>query len=48
MKYSVQSNAYKKYEETLAMLKLLTLGNKQIEKGEFRSSKDVFKDLGKE
>ncbi len=37
--------AYEKYEETLAMLKILALGQHQIEKGMFRDADDVLGDL---
>jgi len=37
--------SYQDYEETLALLKVLALGNKQIEEGKFRSIEDVFADL---
>lgn len=40
--------SYEEYEETLVMLKILALGNKQIEDGDFRSAADVFADLDKE
>ena len=40
--------SYEKYEETLAMLKLLSLGYHQIEKGAFRNADDVFSDLDKD
>ncbi|WP_267256527.1 type II toxin-antitoxin system Phd/YefM family antitoxin [Coxiella endosymbiont of Ornithodoros maritimus] len=34
--------SYEKYEETLSLLKILSLGEKEIEKGQFRSTNDVF------
>lgn len=40
--------SYQNYEETLALLKILALGNKQIEKGQFRDAADVFSDLEKD
>lgn len=40
--------SYEKHEETLAMLKLLSLGHHQIEKGAFRKANDVFVDLDKD
>ncbi|BCT68165.1 hypothetical protein [Nitrosospira sp. NRS527] len=35
-------------EETLALLKILALGNREIEQGHFLSANDVFDELGKE
>ncbi|WGY70078.1 type II toxin-antitoxin system Phd/YefM family antitoxin [Burkholderia cepacia] len=40
--------SYEEHEETLALLKLLALGNREIEKGQFRSVEDVFADLDKD
>lgn len=40
--------SYEKYEETLAMLKILSLGYHQIEKEAFRDADDVFTDLDKD
>lgn len=37
--------SYEEQEETLALLKILALGNREIEQGKFRSAKDVFGDL---
>ena len=37
--------SYKEHEEMLALLKLLALGNREIENGHFRSAEDVFADL---
>lgn len=37
--------SYEEHEETLALLKILALGNHEIEQGNFRSADDVFKDL---
>lgn len=39
---------YEEQAETLAMLKLLALGNKEIEAGQFRPAEDVFDDLERE
>ncbi|MGE4441546.1 MAG: type II toxin-antitoxin system Phd/YefM family antitoxin [Desulfomicrobium sp.] len=36
---------YEEQEETMALLKLLALGNKDVEKSAFRSAEDVFRDL---
>ncbi|AAO90189.1 type II toxin-antitoxin system Phd/YefM family antitoxin [Coxiella burnetii] len=40
--------SYEEYEETLSLLKILSLGQKEIEKGQFRSADDVFADLDKD
>lgn len=40
--------SYEEYEETLALLKLLALGNREIEQGNFRPADEVFADLDKE
>lgn len=40
--------SYEEYEETLALLKILALGNQQIEQKHFRSANDVFADLDKD
>lgn len=40
--------SHEEYEETLALLKILALGNKDIEQGNFRSADDVFADLDKD
>jgi prevent-host-death family protein len=37
--------SYEEHEETLALLKILALGNHEIEQGNFRSADDVFKDI---
>lgn len=36
---------YEEHEETLALLKILALGNKEIEQGKFRSVDEVFAEL---
>lgn len=36
---------YEEQEETLAMLKILALGNREIEQGRFRPADDVFAEL---
>lgn len=38
---------YEEQEETLALLKILALGNREIELGKFRDIEDVFAELGK-
>ncbi|MGN6082710.1 type II toxin-antitoxin system Phd/YefM family antitoxin [Trinickia sp.] len=40
--------SYEDYEQTLALLKILALGNREIEQGHFRSACEVFSDLDKE
>lgn len=40
--------SYEEQEETLALLKLLALGNREIERGDYRSANDVFAELDKE
>lgn len=39
--------SYEKKEETLALLKILALANRNIEQGRYRPSKEVFSDLRK-
>lgn len=39
--------SYEEHEETLALLKILALGNREIEQGRFRPANDVFADLDK-
>lgn len=38
---------YEEYEETLALLKALALGNREIEQGKFRPAEEVFAELDK-
>ncbi len=40
--------SYEEYEETLALLKLLALGNREIEQGHFRAADAVFADIDRE
>ena len=40
--------SYEEHEATLALLKVLALGNREIGQGHFRSATDVFADLDKE
>ena len=40
--------SYEEQEETLALLKILALGNREIESGQFRSAKEVFAELDKD
>jgi len=37
--------SYEEQEQTLALLRLLALGNKEIEQGKFRDAEDVFAEL---
>ena len=39
--------SYEEQEETLALLKILALGNREIEQGRFRPADDVFAKLDK-
>jgi len=39
--------SYEKTQETLALLKILALANRDIEQGRYRPAKDVFADLRK-
>jgi len=39
---------YEEHEETLALLKILALGNREIEQGRFRPVDDVFAEMDKE
>lgn len=40
--------SYEEHEETLALLKLLALGNREIEQGRFRPAADVFREMDKD
>ena len=40
--------SYEEQEETLALLKLLALGNREIDQGHFRSADEVFADIDRE
>lgn len=40
--------SYEEHEETLALLKLLALGNREIEQGKFQSADEVFAEMDKE
>lgn len=40
--------SYEESAETLALLKILAMGNKQIEEGKYRPIEDVFADLDKD
>ncbi|WP_255372403.1 hypothetical protein [Duganella sp. CF517] len=39
--------SYEEQEQTLAMLKMLALGSREIEQGKFRDAEDVFAELDK-
>ena len=39
--------SYEEQEETLALLKLLAMGNHEIEQGKFRDAEEVFAELDK-
>ena len=40
--------SWEEHSETLAMLKLLALGNREIEQGQFRTAADLFAELDRE
>ena len=40
--------SYEEHEETLALLKLLALGNREIEQGQFRPAAEVFEEMDKD
>lgn len=40
--------SYEEQEETLALLKLLAMGNREIEQGHFRTADEVFADFDRE
>ncbi|APC16432.1 prevent-host-death protein [Pseudomonas frederiksbergensis] len=37
--------SFEEQEDTMALLKLLAMGNREIEEGKFRSAEDVFAEL---
>jgi PHD/YefM family antitoxin component YafN of YafNO toxin-antitoxin module len=41
----IDVKSYEERENTLALLKLLALGNREIEQGQFRDAEDVFASL---
>ena len=43
----IDVKSYEEQEETLALLKILALGNREIEQGKFRDVEDVFAELDK-
>ena len=40
--------AYEKQQETMALLKLLSLGKKDVQEGKFQSAEDFFKEMDTE
>lgn len=40
--------SYEEQEETLALLKILALGNREIEQGHFKSADELFAELDKD
>ena len=38
-------HSYERQEETLALLKILAMGNRNIEQGRFRDSEEIFAEL---
>jgi len=40
--------SYEEHQETLALLKILALGNREIEQGKFRSADDVFAEMDRD
>jgi prevent-host-death family protein len=40
--------SYEEQEETLALLKILALGNREIEQGHFRPANEIFAELDQE
>lgn len=44
----IDVQSYEEHEETLALLKLLALGNREIEQGKFRPASEVFEEMDKD
>jgi len=44
----IDIRSYEEHEEMLALLKILALGNREIEQGHFRPAEDVFAELDNE
>ncbi|WP_077044167.1 type II toxin-antitoxin system Phd/YefM family antitoxin [Pseudomonas sp. KK4] len=40
--------SFEEQEDTMALLKLLAMGNREIEEGKFRDAEDVFADLDRD
>jgi hypothetical protein len=38
-------HSYEEQEQTMALLKILAMGSKEIQQGKFRAAEDVFADL---
>jgi hypothetical protein len=47
MKPGMGITSHKEHEQTVALLKLLSLGNNEIELGKFRDAENVFAELDK-
>jgi len=47
MKPQMNTKDQEEHEQALALLNILSLGNKEIEQGKFRDSEDVFAELNK-
>ncbi|MDP1633605.1 MAG: hypothetical protein Q8L69_02840 [Gallionellaceae bacterium] len=47
MKPEMDVNTHEGHEQTVALLNILSLGNKEIERGKFRNVEDVFAELDK-
>jgi hypothetical protein len=47
MKPEMGITSHKEHKQTVALLELLFLGNKEIEQGKFRDAEDVFAELDK-
>ena len=45
MKPNMDVQSHKEHEQTVALLNLLSLGNKEVEQGKFRDAEDVFAEL---
>lgn len=43
----IDVKSYEERENTLALLKILALGSRELEQGKFRDAEDVFADLDK-
>ncbi len=39
--------SYEEHEETLALLKILAMGNREIEQGQFRPANEIFTEMDK-
>lgn len=47
MKPNIDVQSHEEHERTVALLNLLSLGNKEVEQGKFRDAEDVFAELDK-